>query len=300
MESILCFDLGGTRVKYGLFQDRVLTESGSFPTDRSQGLRVLQSMKDLVSRYEPDALSVSSPGFADNSDGIIHSGNVIEGFNGLNLRSWAREECNLPLALENDANCAALAEYAMGAGQGSKALAVITLGTGVGGGLVLDGKLWAGNHRMAGEFGFLFIHGIHTDRPEDEILSGHASTRALCEVCQEPDGKKIFEKAAAGDARMQQALGHFLDSLAMAVYNIAYTVAPDTVLIGGAVSAQESLIPEVKKRVSALTPSFSVDLTDIMTIDSCRFGNEAGLYGALANWMLHRPESPSTRLSPEI
>ncbi|WP_300971562.1 ROK family protein, partial [Faecalibaculum rodentium] len=237
MESILCFDIGGTRVKYGLFQDRVLTESGSFRTDRSQGLRVLQSMKDLVSRYEPDALSVSSPGFADNSDGIIHSGNVIEGFNGLNLRSWAREECNLPLALENDANCAALAEYAMGAGQGSKALAVITLGTGVGGGLVLDGKLWAGNHRMAGEFGFLFIHGIHTDRPEDEILSGHASTRALCEVCQEPDGKIIFEKAAAGDARMQQALDHLLDSLAMAVYNIAYTVAPDTVLIGGAVSA---------------------------------------------------------------
>lgn len=289
MSSVLCFDIGGTSVKYGLFQGDVLTCRGAFDTTRDDGQQVLQQMQALAQAFQPDALSVSAPGFASNEDGIIHSGNVIEGFNGLDLRAWAREACNLPLALENDANCAALAEYVLGAGQGSKALAVMTLGTGVGGGLVLDGRLWPGNRRMAGEFGFLFIHGIHTDKPEDEILSGHASTRALCEACGEPDGRKIFERAAAGDPDMARALDHFYDSLAMAIYNIAYTVAPDTVLIGGAISAQPDLIPEVKKRISALTPSFSVDLNDIMTIGTCQFGNDAGLYGALANWQMNAP-----------
>lgn len=289
MEKVLCFDIGGTSVKYALFRGDEILERGAFPTIRQDGGQVLQTMQKLAQDLQPDALSVSAPGFADNEDGIIHSGNVIEGFNGLDLRDWAREACGLPLALENDANCAALGEYLLGAGQGSKALAVLTLGTGVGGGLVLDGRLWPGNRRMAGEFGFLFIHGIHTDRPEDEILSGHASTRALCEACGEPDGRKIFERAAAGDPDMILALDHFYQSLAMAIYNIAYTVAPDTVLIGGAVSAQEALIPEVKKRVSALTPSFSVDLNDVMTIGACRFGNDAGLYGALANWRMNAP-----------
>lgn len=292
MSRVLCFDIGGTFIKYGLVDDGKLTESGKFETKRDDGEAVLADMDEVIRKYLPDHLdgiSISSPGFADNKTGFIVSGNVIDGFNGLDIRGRFEKAFGLPVALENDANCAALAEYGLGNGQGAENLVVLTLGTGVGGGLVLNGRLYGGNRNMAGEFGFLFIHGIHTDKPEDEILSGHASARALTEAVsarlgREVDGYEVFKMAEEGNEEVLDCLDHFLDSLAMGIYNIAYTVAPDKVLIGGGVSVQPMILPEVRKRVSALTPSFSVDLNDIMEIDRCRFGNEAGMMGAYVNF----------------
>lgn len=292
MSRVLCFDIGGTFIKYGIVDDGVLENTGKFATDRENGEAVLAEMNRVISENHPeelDGISISSPGFADNASGVIVSGNVIDGFNGLDIRKYFEERFSLPVALENDANCAALAEFGLGNGQGVDNLAVMTLGTGVGGGLVLNGKLYNGNRNMAGEFGFLFIHGIHTDRPEDEILSGHASSRALCEAVSEKvgrtvDGFEVFELIGQGNEDAIEAMNHFLDSLAMGIYNIAYTVAPQKVLIGGGISEQPSILPEVIKRVSALTPSFSVDLNDIMEIGTCRFGNEAGMMGAYVNF----------------
>ncbi|WP_273235175.1 ROK family protein [Ileibacterium valens] len=298
MSRVLCFDIGGTFVKYGLIQEGKMISSDKFPTDRSDGQAVLASMKEIIQKNISsglDGISISSPGFADNQSGKIVSGNVIEGFNGLDIRKTFEEEFGLKTALENDANCAALAEFGLGNGQGVQNLAVMTLGTGVGGGIILNGKLHNGNRNMAGEFGFMFIHGIHTKRPEDEILSGHASTRALCEDVSKPkgyaaDGFEVFRLFEENDPQAQIALDHFLDSLAMSIYNIAYIIAPEKVLIGGGISEQKMILPEVKKRVSALTPSFSVDLNEIMEIDTCAFGNDAGLFGAYVNFEETYPE----------
>lgn len=293
MSKVLCFDIGGTFIKYGLVENGELKNTGKFATARDNGEQVLQDMEAVAASYPQgflDGISISSPGFADNKSGEIVSGNVIEGFNGLNIRDYFKARTGLPVALENDANCATLAEYGLGNGQGVDNMALMTLGTGVGGGLVLNGKLYGGNRNMAGEFGFLFIHGIHTDRPEDEILSGYASTRALTEnvskvLGREVDGIEVFRLAEEGNEQVLACLDTFLDSLAMGIYNVAYTVAPQKILIGGGVSEQPMILDEVKKRVSALTPSFSVDLNDILDIDRAKFGNEAGMMGAYVNFL---------------
>ncbi len=178
----------------------------------------------------------------------------------------------------------------MGNGQGYENMVCMTLGTGVGGGIVINDRLYTGNAKMAGEFGFMFINGIHTDKPEDEILSGFASTRALVEsvnneLDEKIDGIEIFRRAEEGDALCSEKVSAFYDAVAMGIYNIAYTLNPDIVLIGGAVSMQPKLLDEVKRRVEDLTPSFSLNLLDIMQIDRCKFLNDAGLYGAYANFM---------------
>lgn len=291
MKPVLCFDIGGTFVKYGLVDEtgRILTK-GRFATNRGNGQAVLEEIDRIIESCDARGVSFSCPGFADDETGEIAAGNVIAGFNGLNLRERIGGRHGLPVAVENDANCAALAEYVFGAGQGSRGLAVMTLGTGVGGGLVLNGKLWKGNRSMAGEFGFLFVHGIHTDCPEEEILSAHGSVRALTEAVNRElgtdlDGREIFDRAAAQDPICRKHIAHFLDSVAMGVYNVAYTLAPDTILIGGAISSREDLLPEIRQRVSALTPSFSLDLNETTKIDRCRFGNDAGLMGACASFL---------------
>lgn len=112
-------------------------------------------------------------------------------------------------AIENDANSATIAEHALGNGKGYENMVCMTLGTGVGGGIIINNKLYTGNAKMAGEFGFMFINGIQMDRPEDEILSGYASTRALVESVnkeleEEIDGIEIFDRANRGDALCKQ------------------------------------------------------------------------------------------------
>lgn len=294
MKTVVCFDIGGTAVKYALIEDGTLLEKGSFPTERANGEHVLNEMLNVVQTYgksaKIDGLSISSPGFVDNKTGTVLSGNVIDGFNGLAIREWFQSRTGLPVAIENDANCATIAEHYMGNGQGYENMVCMTLGTGVGGGIVINDRLYTGNAKMAGEFGFMFINGIHTDKPEDEILSGFASTRALVEsvnneLDEKIDGIEIFRRAEKGDALCGEKVSAFYDAVAMGIYNIAYTLNPDIVLIGGAVSMQPKLLDEVKRRVEDLTPSFSLNLLDIMQIDRCKFLNDAGLYGAYANFM---------------
>lgn len=294
MKTVVCFDIGGTAVKHALIEDGKLLEKGSFPTERTSGDHVLNEMLNVVQTYgkraKIDGLSISSPGFVDNKTGTVLSGNVIDGFNGLAIREWFQSRTGLPVAIENDANCATIAEHYMGNGQGYENMVCMTLGTGVGGGIIINDRLYTGNAKMAGEFGFMFINGIHTDKPEDEILSGFASTRALVEsvnneLDEKLDGIEIFRRAEEGDALCSEKVSAFYDAVAMGIYNIAYTLNPDIVLIGGAVSMQPKLLDEVKRRVEDLTPSFSLNLLDIMQIDRCKFLNDAGLYGAYANFM---------------
>ncbi len=292
-KGIVCFDIGGTGVKYGLFDPETdeLLDRGKFATTVEDGAKVLSNMDEVVSHYAKEVtlagISFSSPGSV--KDGVILSGNIIDGFNGLDLAGRFEKRFHVPVAAENDANSAALAEYLLGAAKGYQDVAVVTLGTGVGGGLILDGKLRAGSHTLGGEFGFMFTHGLGDGLPEENILSDHASTRALQNRASAAAGRKlagpvIFELAAQGDPAAAAALDDFYTAVAMGIYNICYTVDPEIVLIGGAVSQQADLIDEVKKHLSALKPSFSVDLTDLVKIDRCKYLNDAGLVGSYCSF----------------
>lgn len=295
MRAIVCFDIGGTNVKYAVLSiDKQIIEKNSFKTNVDNGDDVLREMcriiDDYKMRFEIIGVTISSPGFVNTRSGIIESGNIIDGFNGLNIKAYFEEKYNLFVTVENDANCATIAEHTVGNGQGHENIVCLTIGTGVGGGIIINNKIYNGNRFMAGEFGFMFIHGMNAPLPEDDILSNYASTRSLIEKTtqdleEDIDGVEIFKCAALGNETCQKNIHNFYNSLAMAIYNICYILNPDKVLIGGAISQQEGLIEEVTKRVSAYTPSFSTDLTDYVQIDRCRFLNDSGLIGSYCNFI---------------
>lgn len=291
--GVIAFDIGGTGVKWAVFnpEDDQIMDRGRFDTNRESGQDVLDQMegiiREIMKHFELEGIAFSTPGSVETESGTILSGCIIEGFNGLSLKKHFEDLIGLPVVVENDANSATYAEYALGAGRGSKNLAVVTLGTGVGGGIVIDGKLLRGTHSLGGEFGFMFVNGIRDGKPEENIFSNDASTRALEEKAEKAFGRKVngielFSLAEQGDATAVKVLNEFYRNLAMGLYNICYTIAPDTVLIGGAISQQPALIDAVKREISALTPSFSVDLTDLIRFDRCQYLNDAGLIGAYA------------------
>lgn len=295
MKYIVCFDIGGTNVKYAVLNiNEQIIEKDMFKTNIQDGNEVLTQMccvvEDYKTRFNIIGITISCPGFINTKMGIIESGNIISGFNGFNIKEYFQQKYNVLVTVENDANCATIAEHVLGNGKGHENLVCFTIGTGVGGGIIINNKIYNGNKFMAGEFGFMFVNGINSLKPEDEIFSNYASTRSLIDqttkdLNQTINGQEIFEQAKLGNSICQKNIEKFYDNLAMGIYNVCYILNPDKILIGGAVSQQSELIKEVKRRLDQYTPSFSVKLTDHVQIERCKFLNDSGLMGSYCNFI---------------
>ena len=279
-KNVICFDIGGTFVKYGVldYEGNILTKD-SFKSNADNGQEILDNMCEVVKKYiklyKIEGISISSPGFVDVENGIITAGTIIDGFIGLNMKKYFGDKFGLPIAIDNDANCATIAEHKLGNGKGCKNLVCVTIGTGIGGGIIINNDIYHGSKFMAGEFGFMFINGTKRENPDHYIYSNYASTRALVEKAnkrlhEEVDGKEILDE--------------FFDDLSLGIYNLAYILNPDKILLGGAISQQECLIDEIKERMDRFEYSFSKSVNEYVDIDRCKFLNDAGLVGCLCNF----------------
>ena len=289
METVVCFDIGGTAVKYGLLDlNGKILEKSSFDTNIKDSQEILNNMSKIIDNYIVNknvvGISISSPGFVNTNTGEIVDGTIIEGFIGLNIKKYFEDKYKLQVAVDNDANCATIAEHKLGNGTDCKNMVCVTIGTGIGGGIIINNEIYNGSKFMAGEFGFMFING------SENIYSNYASTRALVEktstdLDDEIDGKLIFEKAKLGNEVCIKNINEFYDNLSIGIYNLAYILNPDKILIGGAISQQEGLIDEVKKRLGMYSSSCSKNINEYVTIDKCKFLNDAGLIGSLCNFI---------------
>lgn len=292
--KVVCFDIGGTNVKYGLLDgDGNILDKNKFKTNINNGQDILYNMCDVVKNYialyHIDGISISSPGFVDTEKGIITDGTILEGFIGLNIRDYFESRFNIKTAVDNDANCATIAEHKIGNGKECKNLVCITIGTGIGGGIVINNEIYNGSKFMAGEFGFMFIDGLGKDDPGEKTYSNLASTRGLVErvskkLNEDISGEEIFKRASESDNACLEEIEFFYDKLAMGIYNLAYILNPDKILLGGAISTQEVITDEVKLRLDKYT-SVSKSLNEYVEIDRCKFLNDAGLIGALCNFV---------------
>ena len=218
------------------------------------------------------------------------------------LRKLFHKYLNIPLYIENDANCAALAEFHVGAGRGSKRFVTVTLGTGVGAGIVHNGKIYHGANGMAGEVGHMVIeqdglpcpcgrHGCWEQyasatalkRMTAEALAAHPDS-GLARVVAENDGhvsgQSAFIAAREGDPVGQAVCDRYVNYLACGVINVVNIFQPDTLAIGGGVSneAEEQLLLPVQQRVARESIPCGKDRRT--RIVKAQLGNRAGLIGA--------------------
>ncbi|MFC5733511.1 ROK family protein [Cytobacillus gottheilii] len=280
------FDIGGTEVKYAMLSmDGDFLHRGSFLTERDNGQLILNQMLDVLSQYkELTGIAISAPGFVNAYTGFIEKGGAITDFDGFNMKDYLEEKTGLPVTVENDVNCVALAEKWQGKAKKLEHFLCLTIGTGIGGAMVLDNKLYRGASFAAGEFGYMITHGLQGGSIDKSTLSSTASVYGLRKryadikgiSMKDITGVEIFEAADQGDEDAISEIESFYDHLSTGLYNLYFMFNPEKILIGGGISSRTELLEEVRQRVYKLN-----DYIDGNIIDICHFKNEAGLIGAL-------------------
>lgn len=294
--------MGGTSVKYGVVRGHEIIHTGEpIITGDFKGPKAL--IAEFVRRIQtlrtefPDirAVGVGVPGFVDVRRGVVHELTNVPGWKEVPIVRDLTTATGLPAFAENDANAMCYAEFAHGAGKGAENMIAVTLGTGVGGGLVLDGRLYRGSTFGAGELGQmtidcagpLWVHG-NPGALEGYIGNGPISKRAeaLYKKAKQkttPEQCKPQALAAAarkGDPVAQQVWDEFTTRLAAGLASAVWLLNPDRIVIGGGISKAGPLIftPLKKKLKAQLAKSFTAKLE----IVPARYGNDAGIIGSAA------------------
>ena len=225
MKHYMCFDIGGTSVKFGVAgENGALLQKNEIPNVITQkgvdGLvESLASVTEQCQKeYSLRGIAVSTAGVVDPEKGLIlYAPKYFPGYPGTALGERLEKRCDLPCTVENDVNAAALGEYWLGAGQGAKSLFCITVGTGIGGCALLDGSVIHGAACFGGEAG---LQHITPDSTWEEMASTRALIRNVAAAKGIPetalDGRKIFALAQGGDEEAAAAIARQMDDLAKA------------------------------------------------------------------------------------
>ena len=285
----LCVDIGGTSIKYGVAEKNgTLLLRGRMPNEiRKKGVKYLIDIMTSITKayrqgYNLKGIAVSTGGIVDPVSGIVCYSTFFPPRTA--LRELLEEGCGLPCTVENDANAAALGEYWLGAGRGAESLYCITVGTGVGGGAIINGQLIHGAAFCAGEVNQLHV-GLRRTlveiAPTSKLIYKVAKAKGLPKTIL--DGKMIFAMAQAGDADAKAAIANQRDALAEGIANICYVLDPERVIIGGGISAQADYLYPIldaalKKRMIPLVYGH-------LTLRFATLKNDAGMIGALYNFL---------------
>ncbi|WP_414545808.1 ROK family protein [Nostoc sp. CCY0012] len=283
--QVIGIDVGGTAIKLGRFQpDGTCLQSLTVATPQpSTPEAVLVVLIDAIAQVDPYneavAIGVGTPGPADKTGRIAQIAINLPGWINVPLADWLEAKTGKPTIIANDANCAGLAESWLGAGRHFQNLILLTLGTGVGGAIILDGKLFVGHQGAAGELGLITLNpnGPTCNSGNRGSLEQYASVAAI----RQHTGKEPMELAALAQAGDMCALTFWQEygkGLGIGLASLIYVLTPEAVVIGGGISGcfkffVSAAKAEIEKRVM---PTSRAGLQ----ILPAELGNSAGMVGA--------------------
>ena len=288
---IACLDIGGTSIKVA-FSDREgnLIEKGH--VDVAETFEELMSnigawINSMKEKYEIEGIAISSPGAVDSVTGIVGGASAVPCIHGPNWREEIRNRFGLEIAIENDANCAALAEVFSGSAKDVKEMMFLVCGTGIGGAIVKEGKIHHGEHLHGGEFGYMLM-----EERDGRFynFSECASTMSFVRKVRAHynddswDGVKVFEEASKGNEICIEAIDTFYKNLAKGIFNLQYIYDPEMILLGGAISEREDFVERVNEKLDEILKI--VEIAKVRpNVVTCTHKKDANLIGALANFL---------------
>ena len=288
----ICIDIGGTDIKYGVMDAAgEFAVHGTLPTEAKAygGPGIVRKVSDLVREtcgaYDVRGVAISTAGMVDPATGeIVYAlEESIPQYRGVNWKAIMRENFDLPASVENDVNCAALGELWKGAGRGASSLFAMTVGTSIGGCLIMDGRVVHGVSRSAGEIAYMRVPGgrLH------ERCSAAGLVSAVCCANGLPagsiDGRFVFDLLAKGDPAAQEEVALLIDSLADAITNVVCVVNPERIVLGGGIMAQEAVLRPLLE--VALRDRLPPIVDEATTIAFAATQNNAGMLGALYHFL---------------
>jgi glucokinase len=294
----LAIDLGGTKITAAvaeetgkiIFRKTIATEAHK---GKKHVLEILLKLghdtikESKIKLSQITKIGIGAPGPVIPAEGAVIEPPNLPGWDKVPLRDIFQDEFGKPVIVENDANAAAIAENLMGAGKGSQNMIYITVSTGIGGGLILNGKLYTGARGTAGEVGHMIVKdmGNECSCGARGCLEAMASGTALGKMGEKIYNRKIdaveIEKLAlAGDRKAQELINISAHYLGVGISNLVNILNPEVVVIGGGMSMLGNLLIEpVRKFVkenALVIPAGNVKIV------KAKFGKEAGIQGAIA------------------
>lgn len=281
---IAALDIGGTSIKSGIWMGGLAEEIREEDTEAKKGGEaVVEKAKKILHSYGGfDAIGISTAGQVNSAEGyILYANDNIPGYTGMRIRDILEKEFQVPVAVENDVNAAAVGEGQFGAGKDMEDFLCITYGTGVGGAVVFRKEVYRGACFSAGEFGGLLVHP--EARTEDDFFSGcyekYASATALvsrAKLLDESltDGRKIFSRI--DEPKVKMVVDQWIDEIVWGLITLIHIFNPSCIILGGGVMAQQYILEQVQERTQKqVMPDFRR-----VQIRRAAMGNQAGLLGA--------------------
>ena len=297
--KVMVFDVGGTEIKYSVMDEQMNRfDAGSVPTPQDTQEHFLDTIYALYAPHkdEVDGIAMALPGFVDANTGYVSNGGALLYNTGTQVGQLVRERCGCRVTLENDGKAAAIAELQLGALKGCTNGAVFIIGTGVGGGLVINGQLVRGIHCTAGEYSYL-----HTNA--DDWRNGDKTVALQCSVTNllrwyrarknlpedaPLNGRIFFEAANAGEPEALEVLHRLCKAVDVQIYNLTVLLDLEVVAIGGGISKQPLLLDDLRRVYAGLFASrgespYMIGLPRCEIVP-CHFSSEANQVGALLGY----------------
>ena len=283
--KILAFDIGGTEIKYAFCDEKFnLTDKKSIPTNSYEGgKRIIERVVEIIKNCDGvDRVGISTAGQVDSKKGeIIFATDSIPGYTGTKIKEIIEAETGIPTAVENDVNSAAIGEAIFGAAKGIDSFICLTYGTGIGGAIYLDNKLFTGVSFSAGEFGHIVTHtdGRDCTCGGKGCYEAYASAGALVRDVEEKTGRKmngreIFE--SFDNPEIRGVIDNWIDEIVVGLKGLIYIFNPSLIVAGGGIMNETYITDEINKRLQKeLMNSFRK-----VKIVKAQMGNDANKLGA--------------------
>ena len=289
--KIIGIDIGGTTIKADLYDDfgTSLNQFKEIETiiDYDLGTnQILNQVCDLIGEYilnySIDGVGISTAGVVNSNTGeIIYAGYTIPGYIGVNFTSEIEKRFGLSTFVENDVNCAALGELWKGQAKDKKNVVMVTIGTGIGGSIIVNGQIVNGFNYTAGEVGYIPVG--------NSDWQSKASTTALIHLYQKKSlktnqtGRTFFTDLSSGDKVAKETFEIFVENLTKGLLTISYLLNPEILILGGGILAKKDiLLPEIQSSLAknAMDNRFLPN-----NVVAATLGNEAGRIGAVKNFL---------------
>lgn len=288
--SIAVFDVGGTYIKYAEMHEKLIITQGKLPTPRDKQENFFKVIEEILLKMSShiEGIAFSLPGFIDVEKKYIYTGGSLRYNDHSYIETW-QERFKLPIEVENDARCAALAELQQGNMKGIDKGVVLTFGTGIGGGIIIDGKLYKGSHLIGGEVSVILAkdmrkHGIQAAWGDQCGIANLIERIAKAKGQSKTDGKEVFFWIEKHDPVSTEIFTEFCYDVIVQLHNIQCILDPERICIGGGISANPIFIEGIKKAQKEFYEKFPIDFPHA-EICKCKFENDANLMGAYQHYM---------------
>lgn len=282
--KLLSIDIGGTEIKYGIVDDRLdITNKHTLPTPTDRFEHLIETLYEIYLQYqnEVEGIAIAMPGFIDADAGFCYQGGALRYNANKPFADILAKTCNCKVHIDNDGKAAALAEYKAGSLQGCQNGAVFIIGTGVGGGLIINGQLVRGRNFTAGEFSYINVNNT-LQNGMSGMLTAYCSTTALLDnfktkanITDDINGIDFFKYLSDNNKDAITVFDEFCMNIAIQISNLGILLNVETVAIGGGISRQPILVETIRSKMKliGIEPM-------IPNVVNCHFHSDANLIGA--------------------